>query len=220
VKHRVSDVGGTSKEIGASVRSRLEAFLHSLNPSIDDAFSVRIEIFARNIALWGPKINLTAHPTDPEELAFHVCDSMMPLVLLPSRFEATQKILDLGSGAGFPGLVLAAGSDAQFTLVESRRKRASFLHVAVAEMELTNVTVESRRAEELPLGHYDLVTARAFGNADNLLALATRGLRPGGRAIIYASPAQRFSFEVERIPYHLVRRTEPVDRILAIWKRP
>ena len=73
----------------------------------------------------------------------------MPVVLamdesgtLSGEFAQGRRALDLGSGAGFPGLVLAAASSADFTLVESRRKRASFLQVAVGEMDLKNVTIE------------------------------------------------------------------------------
>jgi len=227
VKHRASVVASSPDEIGSFVRAQLEAFLHARRAIVADEFPARIEVLARNIALWGPKVNLTAHPEAPEEVAFHVCDSLMPLLFasdeaspLSGQFDGDDKVLDLGSGAGFPGLVLAAASNAHFTLVESRRKRGSFLHVAVAEMGLKNVTVEARRAEQVDLGHYDLVTARAFGDADKLVTLAMRALKPRGLAILYASPAQRFSFEVMSISYHLMRRDERVDRVLAIWKRP
>jgi 16S rRNA (guanine(527)-N(7))-methyltransferase RsmG len=128
--------------------------------------------------------------------------------------------LDLGSGAGFPGLVLAAASSADFALVESRRKRASFLQVAVGEMGLKNVTIEGRRAEEVGLAErYDLVTARAFGDAAGFFALAARALKPGGFGMLYASPSQRFTPDVARIPYSVVRRGEKIHRILALWRR-
>lgn len=179
-------------------------------------------------------MNLTAHPEDPEEIAFHVIDSVMPLILaidkssiLGEEFAQGRKIfapgrvvLDLGSGAGFPGLVLAAASPADFTLVESRRKRASFLTVAVAEMGLRNVTIEGRRAEQIGLeGQYDLVTARAFGDAAGWFALAARALRPGGLAMLYANPSQRLSLDLARISYNVTRRGEKIHRILGLWRR-
>ena len=105
------------------------------------------------IALWGPQVNLTAEPRDPRELAFHIIDSLSPVAfaeteeLLHHAFGAHNEVLDLGSGAGFPGLVLASVSAANFTLVESRRKRASFLAVAASEMSLKNVVIEAKRAE-------------------------------------------------------------------------
>lgn len=209
------------------MRTLVEAFLHATSNQIPADFSSRIEKFAACIALWGSRNNLTAHPEDPEELAFHVIDSLMPILLaaapkslLADKFLEGARILDLGSGAGFPGLVLAAASSASFTLVESRRKRASFLKFATAEMALQNVVVEMQRAEEVGLDHtYDLVTARAFGDAAEFFALAMDALKPHGLAMLYANPSQAFSAEVQRIPYQVTRRGEPVDRILALRRR-
>src|ERR1700676_3359381 len=140
--------------------------------------------------------------------------------MLAGKFAEGKKILDLGSGAGFPGLVLAAASPAHFTLVESRRKRASFLQVAVADMGLKNVTIAGRRAEEIGLaGQYDLVTARAFGDAAEIFTLAAPALKPGGLAMLYANPSQQFSLDVTRIPYIVASGGHRAERILAIWKR-
>jgi 16S rRNA (guanine527-N7)-methyltransferase len=209
------------------VRTLVEAFLHAPSNQIPADFSPRIEKFATGIALWGSRNNLTAHPEDPDEVAFHVLDSLMPIILaadetsaLTDQFREGRRILDLGSGAGFPGLVLAAASSAHFTLVESRRKRASFLQFASAEMDLKNVVVEMQRGEDVGLEHtYDLVIARAFGEVAEFFALAARALKPGGLAMLYANPSQHFGAEAQRIPYRVARRGEQVDRILAL-RRP
>lgn len=208
--------------IGSSVRALVEAVLHEAPNTIDARFSARIETLACNIALWGARMNLTAHPEDPEELAFHVIDSVMPALLLPSEFTRGRNVLDLGSGAGFPGLVLAAATPAHFTLVESRRKRASFLNVAMAEMGLHNVIVESGRAEEIGLDEqYDLVTARAFGDAADFFAIAMRALRPGaGLAMLYASPSQSYPAGASRrIAYTVPRRGERIEHVLVLRQR-
>ena len=191
---------------------------------VDSRFTERIERFATTLALWGPKMNLTAHPEDPEEIAFHVIDSLMPLTLeidlLRGRFEAGRNILDLGSGAGFPGLVLAAASSAQFTLLESRRKRANFLQAAIAEMALANVIVELARAERADLAsRFDVVTGRAFGNPATFFSLATEALRPGGIAILYANPSQHSIPDIEIINYRVARGHQQINRILAVQKR-
>jgi 16S rRNA G527 N7-methylase RsmG len=70
---------------------------------------------------------------------------------LTKAFAAGSRVLDLGSGAGFPALILAAACDADFLLMEARRKRASFLRVTAAEMGLANVQVDSARAEPATL---------------------------------------------------------------------
>jgi len=228
VKH--NQVGSTPDpgQIGKSVRKSIEAFLHTWPDAAAPNFSERIEKLATHVALWGSKMNLTAHPEDPEEIAFHVIDSLMPMILsaekssiFSAEFVGRRKILDLGSGAGFPGLVLAAASLANFTLVESRRKRASFLQVAVAEMGLRNVLIEGRRAEDLGLtGQYDLVTARAFGDVGEFFALAAKALKPGGLAMLYANPSQSFGPDAVRIPYRVERHGEQVQRILALYRQP
>ncbi len=227
MKHKSEGAESNPLEIGRSVRASIEAFLHDFRDVVDPEFPPRIEKFAACLALWGSKMNLTAHPDDPEELAFHVIDCLMPIILasdpssiLCGRFAEGRTVLDLGSGAGFPGLMLAAASSASFTLVESRRKRASFLHFAMAEMGLKNVVVEVGRAEEIvPSRRYDLVTARAFGDADEFFALAMTILKPDGIAMLYANPAQRLRREVLKIPYLVRRDGVEVRRILAICRQ-
>jgi 16S rRNA (guanine527-N7)-methyltransferase len=167
-------------------------------------FLHRIETFATELARWGSKLNLTAAPDDPVEIAFHVIDSLAPLMLaqkagptvLAEAFASGTRVLDLGSGAGFPGLILAAACDAEFVLVEARRKRASFLSVTAAAMGLANVRVEASRADSTVLEPvFDLVTARAFAEPAIALQTAAAALRPGGLAMLYASPPQRPAIE-------------------------
>jgi 16S rRNA (guanine527-N7)-methyltransferase len=215
-------------QIGKSVRTTVEAFLHNVQSTLESEFPERIEKLAVNLARWGSKMNLTAHPEEPDEIAFHVIDSLMPVILgsdksiiLSDEFVQRRRILDLGSGAGFPGLVLAAAAPAQFTLVESRRKRASFLQVVVAEMGLKNVIVEGRRAEDIGLAsQYDLVTARAFGDAEVFFALAAKALRMGGLAMLYANPSQRASLQkCQIIEYSVGHHTQKIQRILALCRQ-
>jgi 16S rRNA (guanine527-N7)-methyltransferase len=220
------------------VRARVEAALAKLafDPP-ERSFALRIEALAAEIVLWGARFNLTAEPENPAELAFHVLDSLRPLVLGARResapirdaFAAGQMVLDLGSGAGFPGLVLAAATKARFTLIEARRKRASFLTVTAAAMGLSQVTVEPERgdpAKFAPL--FDVVTARAFGRPTEFYRAAAAALRVGGLAMLYANPGQRMELdaarlsglgEYVRLEYPVRRGDRTVMRALAIWRR-
>jgi 16S rRNA (guanine527-N7)-methyltransferase len=93
---------------------------------------------------------------------------------------------DLGSGAGFPGLVLAAAHpDATFDLVESRQKRAAFLDEVTRRADVRGVRVLAQRVEDLPAGRYDGVTGRAFAPPPDLIAHARRLLKPGGRLLLF-----------------------------------
>jgi 16S rRNA (guanine527-N7)-methyltransferase len=207
-KHRVgerTESDNTPEAVGVAVRRLLERGLAQY-PQIASPgdFLQRIERFAVELARWGAKLNLTAAPNDPARVAFHILDSLAPLLVpitapvgsATELFAARQHVLDLGSGAGFPGLILAAATAADFVLTESRRKRASFLGVAAASMGLANVRVDDRyRIAFSP--EFDIVTARAFARPAEFYELSRSAVKPGGIRILYASPRQRD--DVERI---------------------
>jgi 16S rRNA (guanine527-N7)-methyltransferase len=165
-------------------------------------FLERIERFATELARWGTKLNLTAAPNDPVQLAFHILDSLSSLLLasrdstgmLAKAFGPAQRILDLGSGAGFPGLILAAATEAEFVLAEARRKRASFLNIVAAAMQLDKVLVDNRhRTVFTP--EFDVVTARAFARPALFYEVAAPALKPGGTLVLYASLRQKPEIE-------------------------
>jgi 16S rRNA (guanine527-N7)-methyltransferase len=116
----------------------------------------------------------------------HVADALVALEL-PAVREA-RCIADLGSGAGFPGLVLAvARPQAQITLVESNRRKCEFLERAAAKMELDNVVVVPERAESWTegLGTRDLVTARALAPLPVLVEYAAPLLAQDGALVAW-----------------------------------
>jgi 16S rRNA (guanine527-N7)-methyltransferase len=229
-------------EIGAAVRAQLAPAISATGIiGKNSAFLDRIERMAATLAVWGPKINLTAHPTDPDEFVFHVFDSILPVAIAVSskilrlnvRADRERRFLDIGSGAGFPGLVIAAAINAHVTLVEARRKRATFLSDAVVEMGLRNVQVECARAEALDLRDgFDLVTARAVGNPKRICEIAGRALHRGGVLMLYLSAAQEFDDEVATcaaapsdlvdgsvIGYDLRHGRKVMRRAVATWTR-
>ena len=227
------------EQIAANVRARLAPALSAIGViSKNSEFLDRIERFAATLVLWGPKINLTAHPTDPDEIVFHVFDSIIPVSLAVSTkilrlggFDRERRFLDIGSGAGFPGLVIAAAINAQVTLVESRRKRASFLGEAIIEMGLRNAHVETMRAESLDVRDgFDLMTARAVGNPVEMFKLAGRALHPGGVLMLYLSAAQNLDAYADAsraaglvdgsvAGYDLRHGREVMNRAVATWRR-
>jgi 16S rRNA (guanine527-N7)-methyltransferase len=223
---------------GALARSLVADYLETVSVSFElPLFLERIERMAALIAFWGSRTNLTAKASNPREIAFHMIDSLAPLTvarnqaMLRDAFHSGSYVLDLGSGAGFPGLVLASASPASFTLVESRRKRASFLAVAAAEMSLKNVVIESQPIMQAlqteAYGHFDVVTARAYAAPSEFHSAATRVLQPGGLAILYANPVQDMALpEAERtgldefrsVPYSIRRGTQVIHRVLGLWR--
>lgn len=226
------------ERISREARGIVEQQLCQLGFMPPDDFNDRLEILGAAIAFWGARLNLTAAPEDPSAIAFHVLDSMMPLVIaatqpdgasLREAFAAGRRVLDLGSGAGFPALVLAALTPATFILREARRKRVSFLTVTAAEMGLKNVTIDSERVEaEALTAEFDIVTARAFGQPESFFSLAGAALKPGGLAILYAGLEQELDQSAAlvtglgnyaRIEYSVPRGDESVAHILAVWTK-
>jgi 16S rRNA (guanine(527)-N(7))-methyltransferase RsmG len=201
----MSEASKEPSAIGRAVRVAVAEELERIGYEPARAgFLDRIETFAAALALWGSKLNLTAAPDDPAEIAFHIIDSLAPLMLahkagdagLAEAFASGVRVLDLGSGAGFPSLILASACEADFVLLEARRKRASFLTISAAEMALTNVQVESSRTDSIVLEPvFDVVTARAFAEPAIVFRTAAVALKPGARVMLYASPSQRLAIE-------------------------
>ncbi len=129
---------------------------------------------------------LTTVRDRPVAVEVHVADSLSGLVVPALR--AARVLADLGSGGGFPGLVLAlALPRTRVVLVESTAKKAAFLERAAAELELANVAVEPIRVEEwrAGLGTCDVVTARALAPLGVLLEYAAPLLIPSGTLIAW-----------------------------------
>ena len=227
----------TPEQIAAAVRAQLAPAIAPLGVVSNTVqFLDRIERMAAMLAVWGPKINLTAHPLDPDEIVFHVFDSISPISIAASakilRLGRTHRFLDIGSGAGFPGLVLAAALNASVTLVEARRKRATYLTETAIEMGLHNVRVECVRAETLDVRDgYDVVTSRAVGNPLALFEIAGRALRVEGVLMLYVTADQEFDqvtedaankaglFDGIRSVYDLRHGRDVFHRAAATWTR-
>jgi 16S rRNA (guanine527-N7)-methyltransferase len=144
--------------------------------------------------------------------------SLLFLALLPPRPLA---LVDLGAGAGIPGLPLRLADPAiTLTLVEARRKRISFLLAAQRELGLGNVAVKEGRAEALLerepdlAGTFDVVVARSVGPAEALLPLARQYLKAGGLFVAAGPPNP-----LPREPFKIVRVAIPGTRKNRIFLR-
>lgn len=139
---------------------------------------------------WNARINLTAI-TDPAAIATrHFLDSLTCLLALPAEWhERAITLLDVGAGAGFPGLALAIALPAwRVTLVEATGKKVRFLEAVIADLGLPNATAVVGRAEEVAhqpayRGRFDMVTARALAALPTLLEYCAPFARVGGYVV-------------------------------------
>ena len=149
------------------LRRGLDALELSLSPDAQTKLLKHLELVEK----WNRVYNLTAVRDRDQMLAHHVFDS---LAVVPHVNGAT--VLDVGSGAGLPGIPLAiARLDMKVTLLEANHKKSTFLKQAVMELGLPNTDVVNARAEAWTApAPYDVVISRAFSDLGEFVALAGR----------------------------------------------
>ena len=142
---------------------------------------------------WNEKINLTAITEDEEIVTKHFIDSIKAYSL--DEFKNAESIIDVGTGAGFPGIPLAImRSDLNVTLLDSLNKRINFLDIVVSALELKNVTTIHSRAEDGAKNKalrekFDIATSRAVANMSVLSEFCIPYVRLGGHFIALKGPS-------------------------------
>ena len=135
---------------------------------LDDSVFENIDKYKALLLKWNKVHNLTGIKSKAQLDEF-IYDALYPISFLPK----VKNLMDIGTGAGFPGMMLAIGmSDTQVSLVEPLAKRASFLQFVKADLGLDNITVHNCRVEELSPEPYELITSRAVTDTSLLLKLS------------------------------------------------
>ena len=154
--------------------------LRSKNLRVSAAEAKQLAAFVELLLRWNRVHNLTGNRDREELLDRHLVESLA----LKSLVDG-ETVADIGSGGGLPGIPLAIVlPDCRFTLIESRRKRASFLRHAAATLALGNIEVAHSRAEELGPRQFATVLARAVAPPGELLGIATPLVALGGRLVL------------------------------------
>jgi len=145
----------------------LTQYLEKEDIVLDEAIIIKLENFASLLHEWNQIHNLTGAKT-VDAIYVNIIDSLFPLTFI----EKPQSVLDVGTGAGFPGLVLAIALPlTEVVLAEPLKKRVSFLKYAAIDLELPNVKVEAQRVENVVHDAFALITSRAVTNTKLLLDL-------------------------------------------------
>ena len=135
---------------------------------VPEDFFHNVQKYKEHIFKWNKIHNLTG-ARDEATLDEFIYDALYPITFLPK----VDTLMDIGTGAGFPGMILALGlKDTKITLVEPLNKRASFLQFIKADLDLQNVEVVKKRVEEMQPKRFDIITSRAVTDTKLLLELS------------------------------------------------
>ncbi len=141
--------------------------------------SARLHLFEVLLVKWNQRINLVGPREISRLWTRHIPESLLLAALVPEG----SAVIDLGSGAGFPGLMIAIACNTRVTLIESDNRKGAFLRECGRELQLA-ISVITERAEIYTGSLADVVTARAFAPLARLLAIAHPLLRPTGRCLL------------------------------------
>jgi len=173
----------------ARIAELLQPFLPEPSPALLSSISTYIDILLR----WNARINLTAI-RDPEAIVTrHFGESLFAARhLFPDpSITVPHSVADIGSGPGFPGLPIKLWAPGiSLTLIESNHKKSTFLREVARALTLTDVDIQTTRAETLTGSTFDVVILRAVENFEAILPTAATLVKPGGRLALLVGAAQ------------------------------
>lgn len=207
-----------SSDHTAAFQSELEAAISTFGvEALTEEQTTRLVRHYSMLCRWNQRLNLT-RITEPREAArLHYAES-----LVGARFiGGARKLLDIGSGAGFPAIPLAvARPDVQVTALEANQKKSIFLKEAKDESGLVNLRVVTARLEDFDWSEYELLTSRALDRAETILPSIIETLNVKQRLMLYcgadlvAKLEGQVSYKVET---HPIPQSEA--RLIAIFSR-
>ncbi|MBK8816703.1 MAG: 16S rRNA (guanine(527)-N(7))-methyltransferase RsmG [Methylococcaceae bacterium] len=186
-------------------RSILVDGIETLNLSLDEDKIEKMLAFINLIEKWNKAYNLTAIKNKPEMVRLHLLDS---LTVLP--YIKGHRIIDIGTGAGLPGIPLAIClPQLAFTLLDSNAKKTRFVQQAVLELKLSNIQIVNSRVEDFkPEQRYELVLTRAFAELAEIMKLTRHLLAENGMLLAMKGHCTDTEFEQYKdqatiIPVHV-----------------
>lgn len=169
---------------------KLEEKLKLIDINISEIEIENFKIYMKLLLEWNKKINLTAITNEDDIILKHFVDSLT----IKKYISENEKIIDIGTGAGFPGIPLAImNKNNEITLMDSLNKRIVFLNDVIDKLKLTNVKAIHSRAEELARNKtyrekYDVAVSRAVANLSTLVEYMLPFVSVGGKCICMKGP--------------------------------
>lgn len=177
--------------------TKLAKLLTKESIQLDNQIVEKLEAFSVLLHEWNQIHNLTGAKTI-EKIYENIVDSLYPLTFV----DKPKTLLDVGTGAGFPGFVLGVAlPDTEVTLAEPLKKRVSFLKYASINLGLSNIKVEAKRVEQVVHAPFELITSRAVTDTKFLLQL-TQGVSDEKTSYLFYKGSRVFG-EVEAVQHQL-----------------
>ena len=160
--------------------------LNELGHENDFLLIEKLEIYLATLKKWNKVYNLTAINEDSEIITKHFFDSLS----VNGFIQNSQRILDVGTGAGFPGLILALfNPDKSFVLVDGVSKKISFLQEMIGKLNLKNVMAVHIKVEEYKVTEqFDIIISRAFAEIKKMIKLTKHLIKVNGKFIAMKGP--------------------------------
>lgn len=179
---------------------RLSAALGQMGLSLDKEQQLDILNYLELIQKWNKTYNITAIKDPQQILIQHIFDSMSVVLPLQQRINPNQEavVLDVGSGGGLPGVVLAiCCPEWQVTCIDAVDKKTSFITMVAGRLGLKNLRARHTRIEDYPANSADLVISRAFASLSDFANWSSHTLKQGG--LLAAMKGHYFDDEVEEL---------------------
>lgn len=210
----------------------MEEKLKVLNIKINEKQIKRLYNYMNLLIEWNEKINLTAIIEPKEIITKHFIDSLTVLKYV----EDIDSIIDIGTGAGFPGIPLKIVSEGiNCTLLDSLNKRLNFLNEVITKLELKDIKTIHARAEELGIknehrGQYNIAVSRAVAPLNILLEYISPYVKVGGKCICMKGPnveeelkasknaIQKLNLKISKIENFILPGTDNIRNIIVLEK--
>jgi 16S rRNA (guanine527-N7)-methyltransferase len=180
----------------------LKSTLLADNIKLPENFFYNIQKYKELLFKWNKIHNLTG-AKDEKTIDEFIYDAVFPISFLPKA----KNLLDIGTGAGFPGMILAIGLvETEVTLVEPLQKRASFLQFVKADLGLNNVRVIKKKVQDMDSEIFDIVTSRAVTDTDMLLQLSKNFRDENSKLLFYKG--EKVYDEVDKNLKHKIIKTK------------
>ena len=179
------------------MHKKLEDGIRESLPNQSDDELDKIKVFVLRAIEFNKSHNIFVREIAEEVFEKDILDCM-PLI---EKINDNEEILDMGSGGGFPGLLIAIlRPGCEIHLLEKSQKKCYFLNKIIHELELVNTkTLNTHIRPNNKLGTYSLITSRAFSSTENTLKLSNKNLRTGGRYILLKGREEKIIEEIQSL---------------------